>query len=323
MELVVADPSSATEETLKNSFQTLFTKYTSASNAISHQEMCTRLLKSFDDDRRSVRFLLKQFVLESKMAGRQSGTIGRAYEELKAEHTHLKQASSSQRIQTEQTIADLQHRVQALTGTVQEQQKKIDEKDTQINQFRQLYASEGSIRIPGSSRSNGSGGGRVALQANHDIRDTYAPPMPGFVIQKQARERAKEQALEKMTRSRGPLNTEAMNGTRRQTLGNHMGGLSDIDSVITPIQIPPPNHHLQNRHISPSVVPNTPRIRDLSAGSSYVFTSSGNRNSMKRARYDAPTSSSSSISPVPPNSYGYVRNGSGGRAPSFGGFGSR
>jgi hypothetical protein len=319
MELVVADPSSATEETLKNTFQTMFTKYSSASNIIGHHELCSRLLKSFDDDRRAVRFLLKQFVLENKTAGRKSGSIGRAYEELQAEYTHLKQAASSQRIQTEQTIADLRHRVQALTGTVQEQQKKIDEKNIQIDKFRHLYAKEGNVAIPGSSHSNSSGGGRQSSLNIIGSGGTSAPPMQGFVIQKQARERAKEQALEEITRSRGPVN-----GSERQSLTNHMGGTSEIDSVITPIQVPPPNYHPQQRHLSPYVIPNTPRIRDLSAGSSYVFTSSGTHNSIKRPRYGAQSSSSSSSSPVPANNYGYARSGSGGRyTPSFGGFRSR
>ena len=251
MELVVADPSSATEETLKNTFQTIFTKYASSSNTLSHQEMCTRLLKSFDDDRRAVRFLLKQFVLESKTAGQQSGNIGRAHEQLKKEHTHLKQAMSSQRIQTEQTIADLQHRVQALTGTVQEQQKKIDEKDTQINQFRQMYAADGMARVPSSSHSNSSGGrqggGGGGTPVTHSRsgggqqqqqQPTHpTPPMHGFVMQKQARERAKEQALGEMKRSRGPPIVPGGGGGRH--LGG-MGGPSDIDSVITPIQAPPP-----------------------------------------------------------------------------------
>lgn len=310
MELVVADPSSATEESLKNTFQTMFTKYSSSSNVLSHQEMCSRLLKSFDDDRRTVRFLLKQFVLESKTTGRQSGSIERAYEELKAEYTHMKQAASSQRIQTEQVIADLRHRVQALTGTVQEQLKKIDEKDKQINQFRRMYAADGMGQVPGSSHSNGSGGRRNSPYGtgSHERMEPLAPPMPGFVIRKQAQEQAKEQALQEISRSRGPPNLIGENRNGHQTLNKYVSNLSDMNSVVTPIQVPPPNQYLQNRQSpgiqnrqSPGGIPATPRIRDLSANSSYTFTSSSNRNSFKRLR-------TSSTSPGPHIQPGYGRS---------------
>jgi hypothetical protein len=306
MELVVADPSSATEETLKNTFQTIFTKYSPTSKVLGYQEMCSRLMKSFDDDRRAVRFLLKQFVLESKSAGRQSGSIERAFEDLKAEYTHMKQATSSQRIQTEQVIADLRHRVQALTGTVQEQQKKIDEKDNQISQFRRMCSSEGMRRIPGSSHSGGSGGGQSNVRHSHIRGDSPAPPMPGFVMQKHADEHAKEKALYEITR-RGPPNMTLEGGNGRQSYDKYIERSSDIDSVITPIQVPPPNYYSQGRRMSPSVVPHTPRIRDLSAGSSYVFTSSNSRNALKRPRHDTPTSSY--VSPVPLSKPGFGQTG--------------
>ena len=307
MELVVADPSSATEETLKNTFQTIFTKYSLSSNVLGYQEMCSRLMKSFDDDRRAVRFLLKQFVLESKSAGRQSGSIERAFEDLKAEYTNMKQATSSQRIQTDQIIADLRHRVQALTGTVQEQQKKIDEKDTQINQFRRMCSSDSVGRIPGSSHSGGSGSGQNNVRRSHDHSNSPAPPMPGFVMRKHAEEHAKEKALYEITRSRGPPNMAVEGGNGRQSYGKYTERSSETDSVITPIQVPPPNYYAQGRRMSPSVVPNTPRIRDLSAGSSYVFTSSNSRNALKRPRHDAPTSSY--VSPVLMNKSGYGQTG--------------
>ena len=307
MELVVADPSSATEETLKNTFQTIFTKYSPSSNVLGYQEMCSRLMKSFDDDRRAVRFLLKQFVLESKSAGRQSGSIERAYEDLKAEYTHMKQATSSQRIQTEQVIADLRHRVQALTGTVQEQQKKIDEKDNQISQFRRMCSTDGTGRISSSSHSGGSSSGQNIARRSQDHSGSPAPPMPGFMMRKQADEHAKEKALYEITRSRGPPNMAVEGGNGRHSYNKYVEGSSDIDSVITPIQVPPPNFYSQSRRMSPSVVPHTPRIRDLSAGSSYVFTSSNSRNALKRPRHDAPTSSY--VSPGPLSKPGYGQTG--------------
>jgi hypothetical protein len=292
MELVIADPSASTTEAVKNSFQTIFTKCTKSSNAISHQEMCQRLLKNLDIDRRAVRFLMKQFVNDVNNQGQKSGNIGRAYEVLKQENTQLKQASSSQRLQMEQTIADLQHRVQALNGTVQAlngtvqgQQNKLQDKDKQLTRFRELYEADGMARIPSSSHSQSSGGKRghsnmVNSSSHHQQQQEQQqqhaqPPMQGFVMQKQARERAKEQALGEFTR-RGPVVARPM---------------TNESSLLTPMQLPPrrplstgslssasghhQNHQQQNQNQHHhATVPSTPRIRDLSSSNGYVFTSS-------------------------------------------------
>jgi hypothetical protein len=287
MELVIADPSASTTEAVKNNFQTIFTKCTKSNNAISHQEMCQRLLKNLDIDRRAVRFLMKQFVNDVNNQGQKSGSIGRAYEVLKQENTQLKQASSSQRLQMEQTIADLQHRVQALNGTVQGQQKKLSDKDKQLTRFRELYEADGMARIPSSSHSQSSGGkrghsnmvnssSRHQQQQHQQQEQQHAqPPMQGFVMQKQARERAKEQALGEFTR-RGPVVARPM---------------TNESSLLTPMQLPrrplstgslgsasgqghqQHQHHHQHHHQHPTV-PSTPRIRDLSSSNGYVFTSS-------------------------------------------------
>jgi hypothetical protein len=282
MELVIADPSASTTEAVKNSFQTIFTKCTKSSNAISHQEMCQRLLKNLDIDRRAVRFLMKQFVNDVNNQGQKSGSIGRAYEVLKQENTQLKQASSSQRLQMEQTIADLQHRVQALNGTVQGQQQKLQDKDKQLTRFRELYEADGMARIPSSSHSQSSGGKRghsnmVNSSSHHQQQHQQQqqeqqhaqPPMQGFVMQKQARERAKEQALGEFTR-RGPVATRPM---------------TNESSLLTPMQLPrrplssgslsSASGHHQNQHQNHhATVPSTPRIRDLSSSNGYVFSSS-------------------------------------------------
>ena len=81
MELVVAEPSSATEEALKYSFQSVFTKFTSNATSISQQELCSRFLKNFDNERRVARFLLKQFVTDC------FGARNRAAGVLRVSHT--------------------------------------------------------------------------------------------------------------------------------------------------------------------------------------------------------------------------------------------
>jgi hypothetical protein len=309
MELVVADPSSVSEETLKNSFQSLFTKFSSSSNSISYHEMCVRLLKSFDNERRIVKFLLKQFVADGNNVRNRSGNMMRELERLKKENTQLKQGSNSQRIQFDQTTADLQHRVQALNATVQELQKKLAEKDIQISQFRQLCASEGMARLPSSSGSVGSGGRnrnssmdtndyftsrspRNAISGSSNAPPLPLPPMQGFVLAKQAREQAKAQALGDMSRSRAIL-PQANNGIsasvgqmQQPQQQQQRRRMEDINSVITPIQIPNNSiNRMINTNLSPMnigggpTVPNTPRIRDLSANSGYAFTTRSNINS--------------------------------------------
>jgi hypothetical protein len=289
MELVIADPATSANETVKNSFQTIFTKCTKSSNAISHSEMCQRLLKNLDTDRRAVRFLMKQFVNDVNNQGQRSGNVVRAFESLKKEHTQLKQASSSQRLQMEQTIADLQHRVQALNGTVQEQQKKVQDKDKQLTQFRELYQAEGMARVPSSSHSQSSGGkrGGSSHMASHhhqqqQQQQQQQPPMQGFVMQKHARERAKEQAQGEFTRGKGPI----IGGRPRTN-----------ESLMTPMQLPRRPLSSGSAVSDLQSVPNTPRIRDLSSSNGYVFTSgpasrSGHHaapNGNKRPRHESPS----------------------------------
>jgi hypothetical protein len=112
MELVVADPSAATQETTKGAFQSLFTKSSTQAQQLSTQEMCQRLLRSMDDNRRAAHFLMKQFVVDSSTRNQRSGDVGRAYEKLREDFTQFKQATNSSRIESEQAIAHLQNRVQ-------------------------------------------------------------------------------------------------------------------------------------------------------------------------------------------------------------------
>jgi len=239
-EVVVADPSSTTEDTVKNTFQTLFTKYSATSNTLTHQEMCTRLLHSMDDNRRAVRFIFKQFVLDSKMAGQRSGNVGRAYEELKNEHTKLQQAMSSQQLEAKKITSDLQHRVQALSGSLAEMQKKIDEKDTQLNQFRSMYAAEGMSRFPpppssarsSSSRSIGSGHSHSAGG------DLAPPPIQVFVENKKRKERNERQQAQNLALTRRGVPMRPVSSSQQQQ--QHYGGGG------SPYQAAPPQQQRQH-----------------------------------------------------------------------------
>jgi len=324
LEVVVADPSSTAEDPMKNAFQTMFTKFSANENTLTHHEMCTRLMKILDNDRRTVKFLLKQFIVDSNVSSSRTGNLARSYHQLKEDHTKLQQAMSSQRIQTDQTIADLQHRVQALQGHKAEMQKKIDEKDVQIAQFRSLYAADGARMIPGSSHSSGSRDRHYNHHhppqgSSHSVGGSIGsggapppPPMQAFAENKKRKELAKQANLVEMTRSRGVLGQQQQQqpppqqqarhnnyqsphhqqqqlphyGSQRphQTQLQQNHHHSDVDSVITPI-VPPP-HSSASRHRAYS--PGTPRIRDLAPSSGYNFSS---RPSSKRLRdgYHAPS----------------------------------
>jgi hypothetical protein len=279
MELCVADPSSATQEITKNTFQTILTKFSSTSKVLSHQEMCSRLLKTLDNDRRVVRFLLKQCVFDSGNQGQKSASVMRAYEKLKQENTQLKQASSSQRIQMEQTIADLQHRIQALTGTVDELQRTVKEKDTQVAQFRELYAREGRKHVPSTSYSDSSLGRHSKERENghgHVHRSTGMdnPPMQSFLIQKQARERAKEQSMEQASRSRS-----------FPALGHRRS--SNEEPAVTPIQFPGRPTSIGSGSTLGGT--SSTHVRDIRSSSGYIFTSRPSHSSKRHRSSVSPT----------------------------------
>lgn len=164
--------------------------------------MCLRVLKALENDRRVLRFLLKQFVLESKASSQKSGSIGRAYESAQQEITHLKQTISTQKIQQDQLITDLENRLQSLQG-------KLEEKETQVRQFRQMCSGDNIALVPNSSHSYGSNGSRGSGLQGYESTGSRGsggvPPMQAFRVQKQAQEREKAARLDKCVRSSGPL----------------------------------------------------------------------------------------------------------------------
>jgi len=325
--------------------QKIFTKYSSNSPYLSHQEMSARLLRSLDDERRIVKFLLKQCVVSNNSAMLRAGQVGRAYEELKAEHTKLQQALNSERIQNEQTIADLQHRFQAVNGTQQELQKKLYEKDKQIVQFRQLLDGGRSLP-PGSSHSNASSRdlhhphhSQQQQQQRHPMGGSSSahslgsggapPPMRGFAENKKRQEQAKQANLEQYTRSRTVLGGQSQHSQlshSHQPQQSYGGGGShlSVDSHITPI-VPPPNSsglaggrggYNSSSNNGRSLTPPgaSPRIRNLAPGAD---SSSGGYNFTSRVTKRPRTNGS--------GGGGYASSSyTSSRAPSFGGgFGRR
>lgn len=353
-EVVVAGPSPSLLDTFKNTLQTLFTKLTSNFDSICPKEMCSRLLSHIDDSNKATRFVLKQFIFDCENRGQATSKMTKENEYMRKEITTLKQTSSTLRIQLEQTIADLQHRDQGFNGTVKEMQKQLDEKDLQIRQFRQLVAKDGMARLPGSGKSPSSsenrgdfrdgydfgGGAAHNNRREHDVNNrrplvsssstnhSATPPLQGLMFRQQAKEVAKTQGVGDFSRTRIRSVMEAQQRPESRLAIDMTAGHSqlhsrsarqshhqDIDSVITPIQIPNSSSGYSriassrmsplnaDRSISPAAgtsLPGTPRIRDLTASSGYMFTSRSNRptntnaligdhtNGMKRNRSISP-----------------------------------
>lgn len=275
LELVIADSSSQQDSSssLKSTFQGMFTKLSSSSRTISHKDMCARVLKSLDDNRRAVRFLLKQFVRETNSTGQRSGDLGRQNAQLQQELTEIKQSMNSERINHQKTTADLQHRMQALQSTNESLQTDIKKKEEQIAQYRCIFAAEGQARMPSSSHS--SGGGKRGQPS------PGLPPMQGFVQQRQAQELAKQQALQQMTRGRTPFDTKG-----RLSINNHPTSSRHNGSMVvppsssmgeggvlstTPIAIPRSGQSTGSAGSLGLNMPPTPRIRDFTSSSGYRF----------------------------------------------------
>jgi len=287
MELSISDPSTASNESLKTTFQTMFTKYSSNSHAVSHTEMCARALKALDDDRRAVRFLLKQFVKESSMEGRRSGDLGQENSHLRKEVARLKQASSSERTNYEQTLNEMKSRIQGLNSTVQKQQHKIQQQDlmirersNQVTQYREMFSS--GSRVPPSSHSTGSGSGGGGSRG----RMGSTPPMQHRFTE----------------HHRNSLASGSPHQPHHHRGSNNNGEVPMSSVGVSPVQIPhsslgngsappfsrngggqPPFSRSGAPPMSRSgVAPPTPRIRDFSSSSGYRFQSSSSHGGKRR-----------------------------------------
>ena len=190
MELVVADPSSSSNKT--SNYQALFTKQNGAAPSLSFQDLCSKLLKQNDDIRAGTKFLMKQFLMDTSRQGQRSGHIARVLEALKQEHTKLKQAHNSQRLQYEKALENLQQQLASM-------QKKMEEKERQLMQFRSLHETMTPVDdAQCDSKSNGPRrvSGEGMKQSRVQELPLSQPPMKGFMIQREAQERTKQRALE-------------------------------------------------------------------------------------------------------------------------------
>eukprot|EP00985_Skeletonema_marinoi_P016495 scaffold8888_cov131-Skeletonema_marinoi.AAC.1 len=259
-ELVVADANTGTD-VVKSNMQSLLTKKHSG-GMLQYSEICQSLIRQVDSTKQATKFLLKQLLLESHKSGRNNLMASRTHEALQAENTQLKQLNSSQRLQYEQTITTLQNKLNAREATIAEQNKMID-------QFRKYHGGGGgggrgghAHMVPNSSSASFSsssslGGG--------------APPLRGLMAQREANKIAQQNTLNGRSQ---PFMNAMQNSSRSKSPGANFrpfsGGSTEGGSVSS----------------------NTPRIRDLSAGSGYHFTGMSNHNQPlnKRRRGGTPGS---------------------------------
>ncbi len=230
MELVVADPSASQSSTKMSHFQTLFTKQNADSRTLPFQDLCARMLKQQDDCRAGTKFLMKQFLVEASKQGQRFQQALKAFESLKQEHTALKQSHNSQKMRYEKAIESLQQQLASAN-------KKLEEKDRQLHQFRKLHdhmtpespKQHLPRRVSGESIPGGNNPPTSRSQQ-------HAPPMQGFMIQKEAQERARQRALDTnqhrtpvlgKQRPDNPYSTPRSSGSQ----GSGSGGIRDLSST--------------------------------------------------------------------------------------------
>ena len=146
-------------------------------------------------------------------------------------------------------------------------QSRIESQEKMLEQFRHIHngMTSGSRSGPPSRLGSDHGHTGRAVSAPRQPE----PPLKGIIMQKEARERAQQQVY-KSQRAPSVLGKSARSHVpnelvkRSHTFGPH--------SNITPIQTAqrPFSSH------STGSLASTPRIRDLSSRSGYVFTSSSN-----------------------------------------------
>lgn len=212
-------------------------------------------MKIVEDGTRVVKFVLRQLVVEANKQARQFSGCLRTLESLKKEYHRLKEVSTSERLQNEQTISDLEQRLQVMSN-------ELEEKDTQIRQFRQSFSQAGRPQVPLSRSNSYSSAGKPGSSHCSQQR----PPMAGFVEQKRQQQREKLRARQEMVRERTPVAMRKPRRTSRQH-GLNVGA----EAVATPGQFVTHRPYSDDNTVASSL--GSGGIRDLSNSTGYVFNS--------------------------------------------------
>jgi len=275
-ELVVADPTTESDP-MTNTLQTLFTKPGYGKNGLelTHSDLAKNLIRAMTEQHRTTRFMLKQLVLTAGKSTSNSSNSGRTLQELQARYTHLKQASNSDRIRSDQKLADLQKRLQAMSASAGEKDKELRKLQAQNTHLREIVKENGAARRSSSAGAGGSGGGGRGGPSGASISGGRSVGSLG--------------SAGSGSRNRGiPLQNIVIQQQSRGGGGGapyHLGGggmvrpvsHSGVDSVITPIQAPTYHPHHNNRRPASSggsVASSYEQtgIRDFTDSSGFVFS---------------------------------------------------
>ena len=253
LELCIADPSSK-ESGAKMAFQDLLTKTRSDSTHVTHQDMCMHALKSMDQCRRSCKFILKQMVMQQAQQAQNSGSVHRAFDKLQTEYTQLQQATTSERLEAQQGMQELQNRNSAMTTRIQEMEQKIKDQQRQISQFREHFRqSTGSTRSGGSNSSMNNEKRQPEHQGmNHRVPSHAPPPMHAFVKKKS-------------------MESSRQTSNKRPTPMGQSGENYHSSKTMTHPFAPTPIHFPNSLHRPSSGGSAGSRIREISSTSSYSF----------------------------------------------------
>jgi hypothetical protein len=205
-------------DTVQASYQTLFTRLSSKmAGALPLSDLCYGAIKQLDASKQTMKFVLKQLLLDSTNSKKRFVALQRSNEHLKKEATKWKQSHSTEKLQMEKMNGELQQRLQSRESTIRELNNKIAEQGRMLDQFRKIHNNGGPGAGSSSSSANnlgrrdgeargrpmsnshrggsrtlpqfsGSGGGDPSQQQQQHPQ----PPLKGFMMQKEARNQQKQ-----------------------------------------------------------------------------------------------------------------------------------
>ena len=134
--------------------QYVMTKFSAKNKALTHQEMCSRLLQQLDTNRRAVRFMLKQFVGATAIRDQIPAAGDRdSMQSAKQEISALKQQLQTLQISKQHELTEKDKALKVMKNNYNELVK-------QNQQFRQMLSSGGSSRSVRSGSGSSAGGNR-------------------------------------------------------------------------------------------------------------------------------------------------------------------
>lgn len=241
------------------SYQALFAKLSSTSTnskALPLSDLCYSAIKQIESGKHSVRFVLKQLLLETTNANNRYSALQRSYENLKSNMTKLQQQHSADRLQLQQMNADLQQRLQAREQANADLSDKIREQQRIIDQFQQYH----NGRATPSEGNVGSAQPSSAASTSHQSQQLREPPLQRFIMQKEVQ---KQQQQQSYAASRQP----------------NVLGASRITSSAASFQPSKTKNHILNQinihgGAAQTTRPFTNPIRDLTCNTGYSFSQS-------------------------------------------------